>query len=186
MSPTRLTALWHRVSSPQLPAGAQLAVRLVEVLGTESRQSPPKLKAAGRPPVPVLSPAARRKLHTVYQLRARVGPFESTSFRRFSEFLDLHKALQKAWTAATGNKPALVSVTPTAKKLFESKLSVRTVTNRSKQDAIRSVMIQRYCAELCASSELARNETVTGFFWPSGESGSGSVIAPDGSMASMT
>lgn len=46
--------------------------------------------------------ARRRRAHTVYQLRARVGPFECTSARRFSDFLNLHERLLHA--AAKGRK----------------------------------------------------------------------------------
>lgn len=45
-------------------------------------------------------------------------------------------------------------------------------------------LLQRYCSELCASPDLAQSELVTAFFWPN--DGSGSVVAPDGSTASMT
>jgi hypothetical protein len=96
-------------------------------------------------------------------------------------FLELHQALQKVWTKEKQNKPALLTITPTAKKLMESKLSVRSLISNGKQVDIRSALLQKYCAELCASEELARYETVTSFFWPSGARGSGQVIAPDGS-----
>ena len=95
--------------------------------------------------------------------------------------LELHQALQKVWTKEKQNKPALLTITPTAKKLMESKLSVRSLISNGKQVDIRSALLQKYCAELCASEELARYETVTSFFWPSGARGSGQVIAPDGS-----
>ena len=96
-------------------------------------------------------------------------------------FFELHQALQKVWTKEKQNKPALLTITPTAKKLMESKLSVRSLISNGKQVDIRSALLQKYCAELCASEELARYETVTSFFWPSGARGSGQVIAPDGS-----
>ena len=46
------------------------------------------------------------------------------------------------------------------------------------------VLIQRYCTELCTAPDLAQSELVTSFFWPS--DGAGSVVAPDGSVGSMT
>ena len=58
------------------------------------------------------------------------------------------------------------------------------MANREKQAEQRSTLLSRYCAELCANTELARSDLVTAFFWPDGDSGS--VVAPDGSMASMT
>ena len=44
-------------------------------------------------------------------------------------------------------------------------------------------LLAKYCAELCAAPELSQSELVTSFFWPS--DGSGSVVAPDGSMANL-
>jgi hypothetical protein len=74
---------------------AQLAVRLVEITGTERREN---TESADRPDEKrrssqgsLLGSQGSKGHHTVYQLRARVGPFESTTFRRFSEFLELHQ-----------------------------------------------------------------------------------------------
>ena len=86
---------------------AQLTVRLVEIVGTERRENTDSADSPDerRRSSPVLgttllgNPQDERRRsshgskshHTVYQLRARVGPFESTTFRRFSEFLELHQ-----------------------------------------------------------------------------------------------
>ena len=51
-----------------------------------------------------------------WQLRARIGPFECSSSRRYSEFLQLQTRLKKAF------KRQLLP--PTAHKLWESKLDV--------------------------------------------------------------
>jgi len=67
---------------------AQLAVRLVEIMGTERREN---TESADSSDEKRRSSQGSKGQHTVYQLRARVGPFESTTFRRFSEFLELHQ-----------------------------------------------------------------------------------------------
>uniref|UniRef100_A0A7S2D0V3 PX domain-containing protein n=1 Tax=Haptolina brevifila TaxID=156173 RepID=A0A7S2D0V3_9EUKA len=120
----------------------------------------------------------KRKAVTLYQLRARVGPFECNTLRRFSDFLRLHASLQQHY----GKRRSLQLETPTIKKLTESKISI---ASRERQVESRTRLLQRYCAELCASPELAHHELVTSFFWPAAEDGCGSVVAPDGSMASM-
>ena len=123
----------------------------------------------------------RRRWYTVYELRARVGPFECTSFRRFSDFLRLHARLQRATAKDKPARIQLLAATPTASKLRESKLSLAP---RAKQIESRKRLLQRYCAELCEAPELAQSELVTGFFWPN--DGNGSVVAPDGSSGYMT
>ena len=145
-------------------------------------------------------------MYTVYQLRARVGPFECTSYRRFSDFLRLQQRLkaaakERAREESSGEgggggsnggggggsykvyKSQLVAATPTAGKLRESK-NISLIASRRKMVEQRLRLIQRYCTELCASQELAQHELVTSFFWPN--DGTGSVVAPDGSSASMT
>ena len=214
---------------------SRLAVRTVQLLGYEARGcesrrpssvsgDPVSLMAAG-----TAAPRRRssKRSFVVYQLRTRVGPFECSSYRRFSDFLGLHARLQREAGKAGKAKQQLAgvrtraprmahlshglltkcvppcacslicavlpsrpcaaraptAVTPTAKKLRESKLSLAPKDRRTEQ---RMVLLQRYCAELCAAPDLAQNELVTAFFWPSGEDGAGSVVAPDGSRASMS
>jgi hypothetical protein len=67
---------------------AQLTVRLVEIVGTERRENTDSAESQDEKR---RSSHGSKSHHTVYQLRARVGPFESTTFRRFSEFLELHQ-----------------------------------------------------------------------------------------------
>ena len=69
----------------------------------------------------------------------------------------------------------MLSATPSASKLRESKLSMAP---RAKVVEQRCRLLQRYCAELCAAPELAHSELVTSFFWPS--DGSGSVVQMSG------
>lgn len=122
-----------------------------------------------------------RRVHVVYQLRARVGPFECTSYRRFSDFLKLQHKLRDAAGKEKRARQALAAATPSYAKLRESKL---WIAPRAKVVEQRKQLLHRYCAELCAVPEYAQSELVTGFFWPS--DGTGSVVAPDGSVGSMT
>ena len=180
----------HRAeSSPS----SRLSVRSVQLLGTERRESTrsrtPSLsgsfsnlaEAASTTNRGAARTAGRTHVFTVYELRARVGPFECTSYRRFSDFLRLHRKLQHAAAGDRASRQTLHAATPTAKKLRDSKLSMAP---RDRQIEQRTRLLQQYCTELCASQQLARSEAVTAFFWP--EDGTGSVVAPDGSMASMT
>ena len=74
------------------------------------------------------------------------------------------------------------SATPTAARLRDSKLSMAPRAAKTVEQRTR--LLQRYRNELCAPVDLAQNELVTAFFWPN--DGSGSVVAPDGSAATMT
>ena len=64
------------------------------------------------------------RVHTVYQLRARVGPFECTSYRRFSDFLRLHTRLLNMVAKDKAARVQLLAATPTAPKLKESKIAL--------------------------------------------------------------
>ena len=125
---------------------------------------------------------AGKRFHTTYRVRALVGPFECTSSHRFSEFLKLHSQLQRSCGKDKARKQHLAQAMPTGKKLRESK-HIIFIPNRSRVVEARMLLIARYCEELCAASSLAQSEIVTGFFWPC--DGAGSVVAPDGSMASL-
>jgi hypothetical protein len=194
------------VQAAQSSASTRLAVRTVQLIGHEQRESLPGRRgsfsdsmnnrsrssslsgsfsgsSSSLPPLESASGSRKsrsRRMHTVYQLRARVGPFECTSFRRFSDFLQLQSRLQRAAGKGKTARQHLLAATPTARKLRESKLSL---ASRERQVEQRLRMLQRYCTELCASPQLAQEELVTSFFWPN--DGSGSVVAPDGSVASM-
>ena len=157
------------------------AVRRAQLTGSEMREDegpggklhtvykaprrPPHTRAPRPPP-----PATRRSFR---QVRSKIGPFECTCFRRFSEFLSLHAELKQNFKKGP---------VPSGKKLRESKWEMRP--ERHIEARIR--LLQTYCDQLCAAPEIAQSDLVISFFWPSGSRGDGVVNAPDGSTASMT
>ena len=118
---------------------------------------------------------AKAKLHTVYQVRARVGPFEVTTSHRSSDFLRLQTQLQQGFPK--------VRFPPSAIKLKESRLQLQP--HRHTEGRMR--LLQKYCDDVCALSEVASSQLMVAFFWPSSErgDGEGAVVAPDGSKAKM-
>ena len=101
-------------------------------------------------------------------------------FRRFSDFLRLQARLVNADGKVKAARSSVLRATPSAARLRNSKLSIAP---RAKQVEQRMRLLQRYAAELCAAPALSQSELVTAFFWPN--DGTGSVVAPDGSTASM-
>ena len=188
------------------PTPSHLAVRTVQVLGSEERETVLKSFAPA-----MISIARSREMdhsrgtpssedvdgcgvmdggrrigkhaHTTYRVRALVGPFECTSSHRFSEFLELHSQLQRSCGKDKTRKQHLALATPSGKKLRESTMKRIFIPNHERLVEARRLLIARYCDELCAASSLAHSEIVTGFFWPC--DGAGSVVAPDGSIANL-
>ena len=117
---------------------------------------------------------AKAKLHTVYQVRARVGPFECSTAHRFSDFLRLCNELQQAF--------AKLKFPPSAAKLNAERRQLQP--HRHTEGRMR--LLQRFCDDMCALHEVAGSQVMVAFFWPSGErgDGDGAVVAPDGSRAS--
>jgi len=158
-------------------------VRSAVVLGAEMRED------------------GRLKLHTVYRLAARVGPFESTTYRRFSDFVKLHAALKREMPhyrmprsaqrmldarlrPTAGPSPSALdkALGPKASKA----LGPLEKTLRPPGPEVRLRLLQRYCEDLVTLPELAQAEATLAFFWPSSALGDGALVAPDGSKAAMT
>ena len=106
-------------------------------------------------------------------MRSKIGPFECTCFRRFSEFLSLHAELKQNFKRQR---------VPSGRKLRESKWELQP--HRHIEARIR--LLQTYCDQLCAAPEIAQSDVAISFFWPSSSRGDGFISAPDGSTASMT
>ena len=134
-------------------ATAKLAVRRVQLLASEMREGD-----GGR-------------LHTVYRVRARVGPFECTTYRRFSAFLELHRSLKAALPAS--------AKLPRSRPLRNERLQIQP--HKHTEGRIR--LLQKYVDELCAVPEASESAELAAFFWP--EAGDGSVVAPDGSKGTL-
>mmetsp|Transcript_18521 Transcript_18521/g.39869 ORF Transcript_18521/g.39869 Transcript_18521/m.39869 type:complete len:108 (+) Transcript_18521:276-599(+) len=107
-------------------------------------------------------------------MKCRVGPFECITYRRFSEFLQLHRSLKAA-------SPA-IKMPASAKKLKECTRQLQPLKHT--EERIR--LLQNYCIDLCGVVELAQSPILIEFCWPSCERGDGLLIAPDGSEAYMT
>ena len=106
-----------------------------------------------------------------YRVRARVGPFECTTYRRFSAFLELHRSLKAALPAS--------AKLPRSRPLRNERLQIQP--HKHTEGRIR--LLQKYVDELCAVPEASESAELAAFFWP--EAGDGSVVAPDGSKGTL-
>ena len=102
------------------------------------------------------------RLHTVYRVRARVGPFERTTYRRFSAFLELHPLAAR---------PRCLRRRRPRSPLRNERLQLQPHKHTEGRTAA-----PKYVDELCAVPEASAE--LAAFFWP--EAGDGSVVAPDG------
>eukprot|EP00962_Isochrysis_galbana_P032692 scaffold10790_cov99-Isochrysis_galbana.AAC.1 len=146
-------------------------------------------------------------LHVVYRLRAHVGPFQCTTYRRFSDFVRLHAALKKELPKlqmpksahrligdrlhpprGIGASPAgglgLSGVSHLPPQL--SKALSPLTRQASPRPEARLQLIKAYCDDLVLVPELARAQATIAYFWPSSERGDGALVAPDGSSAAIT
>ena len=103
--------------------------------------------------------------------RARVGPFECPTYRRFSAFLELHRSLKAALPAS--------AKLPRSRPLRNERLQIQP--HKHTEGRIR--LLQKYVDELCAVPEASESAELAAFFWP--EAGDGSVVAPDGSKGTL-
>jgi hypothetical protein len=147
------------------------------------------------------------KLHVVYRIRAKVGPFECTTYRRFSDFVRLHAALKKelpklrmpkSAARLLGDRlksPTGIVVPPAGQtgmpgtsqlspQLSKALGPLARPANPRPEARLR--LITAYCDDLVCVPELAQAEATIAFFWPSSERGDGALVAPDGSSAAMT
>mmetsp|Transcript_29003 Transcript_29003/g.79206 ORF Transcript_29003/g.79206 Transcript_29003/m.79206 type:complete len:146 (+) Transcript_29003:3-440(+) len=138
------------------------------------------------------------KLHTVYRLRARVGPFECTTYRRFSDFVKLHITLKKELPRQRMPRSAQRLLDDRIKphhRLSQPMPSLPAPLSKalaplgrkaSPHPEARLRLLQAYCEDLVTIEALAQAETTLAFFWPSSDRGDGALVAPDGSTAAMT
>ena len=150
-------------------SGGLMAVRRVAVVHSLMREDR-RMSDSGRGVV------STGKLITVYLVRARVGPFECTTTHRFSDFVRLCRALQAAFSK-------LKPWPPSAAKLNAERRNLQP----HRHIEARMRLLQKFCDDMCARHELGGSKLMVSFFWPSAErgDGDGSVVAPDGSRASM-
>jgi len=155
----------------------RLVVRSAVVLGCEMRES------------------AHAKLHTVYRLEARVGPFECRSYRRFSDFVKLHAALKRELPRQRMPRSAQRMLDDRLKPQHAAKPLPKLPSPLSKVLQLRAHaphpearlrLLQAYCEDLVTTPELAATDATITFFWPSSERGDGALVAPDGSRAAIT
>ena len=90
----------------------------------------------------------------VYRVRARVGPFECTTYRRFSAFLELQFSL--IGRAARVGAPSALA--PAAHERLQIQPHKHT------EGRIR--LLQKYVDELCAVPEASESAGLAAFFWP--------------------
>ena len=163
---------------------ARLGVSIIEVLlprFIQARGSPPRRvedrEEYFREPRAVVTtrrPGGRQICRDEQKrrlVRARVGPFECTTYRRFSAFLELHRSLKAALPAS--------AKLPRSRPLRNERLQIQP--HKHTEGRIR--LLQKYVDELCAVPEASESAELAAFFWP--EAGDGSVVAPDGSKGTL-
>ena len=151
-------------------SGGRMAVRRVALVHSLMREDR-RASDSGRGAVPT------GKVFTVYLVRVRVGPFECMTTHRFSDFVRLCHKLQAAFSKVIKPWPPSVAKLNAERRQLQPHRHIEA----------RMRLLQKFCDDMCARHELGGSKLMVSFFWPSAErgDGDGSVVAPDGSKASM-